>query len=60
MSYFNSGLLKIELANQLLLQKLTERPETEEGLAEVQIPKIYLIQRLIPFCKDAKKENILE
>lgn len=60
-NYFNRTWSKFHLANQLLLQKITEdNPQNEEDLIPAAIPSHYMIRRLVPFLRVKGYERLME
>ena len=51
-NYFNRTWAKLNLANKLLLQKITEdNPQNDEDLIPVAIPSHYALRRIVPFFR---------
>jgi hypothetical protein len=54
-SYYSRHAAQFELAQQLLLQKITnDYPRSEEDLIPVKIPWNYMLRRILPFCREEK------
>lgn len=59
-SYYSRQIAQFELAQQLLLQKITnDNPRSEEDLIPIKIPWYYMLRRLLPFCREQKYEFLL-
>lgn len=60
-NYFNRSWTRLNLANQLLLQKITEdNPQSEEDLIPVAIPSHYMLRRIVPCFRVKGYERLLE